>query len=98
MSSWKRSRKPPAKSSPYIAGDDIKDAIKKIGRKHRSATNFLRALAAVGDESELAAIGAAIDMTQQALAEAFTVVRPGAWSSRPKRQSKAVIESARIRT
>jgi Xaa-Pro aminopeptidase len=82
-------RKPPAKSSPYIAGDDIKEAIKKIGRKHRSATNFLRALAAVRDEPELAAIGAAIDMTQQALAEAFAVVRPGAWEF----EAEAAIES-----
>jgi Xaa-Pro aminopeptidase len=75
--------------SPYIEGEDVDEFIDGLERKSRSATNLLRALAAVRDEAELAAIGAAIDMTQQALAEAFAVVQPGAWEF----EAEAAIES-----
>ncbi|MDG1498359.1 MAG: aminopeptidase P N-terminal domain-containing protein [Planctomycetota bacterium] len=77
------------KRSPYIAGEDVDEFIDSLERKSRSATNLLRALAAVREEAEIAAIGAAIDMTQQALAEAFAVVQPGAWEF----EAEAAIES-----
>ncbi len=76
-------------SSPFVAGEDIETIIDNLGRKHRSGTNLLRELAAVREESELAAISAAVDMTQQALAEAFAVVKPGAWEF----EAEAAIES-----
>ncbi|MDF1798015.1 MAG: Xaa-Pro peptidase family protein [Planctomycetota bacterium] len=77
---------------PYVHGELIQDHLIELAgegdRLQRPASRLLRKVAAVRELPEQAAIHAAVDMTQQALAEAFRVVRPGNWEF----QAEAAIE------
>ncbi len=73
---------------PLVHGEAISEHLTSLDVKQRSASRLIRRVAAVRAPGEQAAIGAAIDMTQQALAEAFRLVRPGNWEY----QAEAAIE------
>ena len=80
---------------PRVHGEAISDFLVELqaeleskARLQRPASRLLRAAAAVREPAEQAAIHAAVDMTQKALAEAFRQVRPGNWEY----QAEAAIE------
>lgn len=73
---------------PHVLGDALTEVLAARDVTQRSAARLIRRVAAVRTPAELAAIGAAVDMTQQALAEGFRQVRPGNWEY----QAEAAIE------
>lgn len=72
----------------YTFGGDLGDEAEGLGISAKAGTAAVRAAAAVHDAAELEALQAAIDITQDALVDAFRIIQPGTWEY----QAEAAIE------
>lgn len=69
-------------------GSALREAADELGVKTQSGVATVRKAAAVRTAAELVALQAAIDITQDALVDAFGVIEPGTWEY----QAEAAIE------